>query len=101
MSKATKILSDEEKQAELQLADQIRKIPLMGTKMIMKQLECKETPEAYCKACEAELEVREAAYKGEEQKGADPVTPELPPEDPNGEKGSGQDQSPEGGQLDS
>lgn len=64
-SKATKILSSEEMQAKLQLADQIKKIPLMGTKSLVKEIEHGEGPKEYLDALAEELGKREAVYKGE------------------------------------
>ena len=61
-SLVTKIVSDEEKLAKMQLAEQIKKVSYMGTKLLIKQVESANTSEEYKAACSDELSKRDAVY---------------------------------------
>lgn len=81
--KATKVLSSEELQAAAQMKEQIKKVPLMGSKMLAKQIESANTSPEYKSACMAELEKRYPEENDEQAPApVTPVAPVTPPVDP-------------------
>lgn len=100
--KATKVLSTEEQQAAAQMKEQIKKVPLMGSKFLAKQVESANTSPEYKAACQAELEKR---YKDEDpapeapvEPPVDPVVPPVTPVVGEGQGGQNDSQSGQEGQ---